>query len=226
MDKLQAGGGWTYDGGVHLMDSLVVYFGPIETVFAEQKAFVPTVTVLKDGRRVDSGREDSCIATFRFASGVIGTWVWSFCLPGVDFMRVAFYGEKGYVLDQTAGGWTHTFGGGFIPSQATVHLPDGSVMPGRDLELEYLLQLDPDQRERLFPHGVQRSVAQECHEFVDCIRLGRAPEVGPHEGLEGLAISAAVYESALSGQAVRVADVRESRIDAFQRPVDQHWGLV
>lgn len=226
MDKLQAGGGWTYDGGVHLMDSLMVYFGPVETVYAQHRAFAPEVTLLKDGRRLVSEREDLCLATFAFKNGMVGTWNWSYALPGADFCRVAFYCERGYVLDRTAGGWTHTFGGGFIPSDAAVFLPDGTQKTGRDLELEYLLSLGEAERERLFPHGVRRSVAQECHEFVDCIRLGRAPEVGPEEGLEGLAIAAAVYESAHCGQAVKVADVRESRIDAYQRPVDQHWGLV
>ena len=186
----------------------------------------PDFTLLKDGRKVYSEREDLCLASFRFESGVVGTWNWSYALPGTDFCRVAFYAEQGYVLDSTAGGWTHTFGGGFIPSEAEIFLPDGGKKSSRDLELEYLLSLDEAERERLFPHGVLRSVAQECHEFVDCIRLGRAPEVGPEEGLEGLAIAAAVYESAQCGQVVRIADVRESRIDAYQRPVDVHWGLV
>jgi len=225
-DKLVAGGGWTYDGGVHLMDSLAVYFGPVETVYAEQRAWNPPTTLLTDGRTVVSEREDVSIATFRFANGMMGTWIFGFSLAGADFCRVAFYGERGYVLDQTAGGWTHTFGGGFIPSQATVFLPDGSKLASRDLEMEYLLSLSEERRERLFPHGVISSVAQECHEFVDCIRLGRQPEVGPREALRALATAAALYESALSGQAVKVDDVLNSRIDAFQRPVDEHWGLL
>jgi predicted dehydrogenase len=225
-DKLQAGGGWTYDGGVHLMDSLRVYFGEIESVYAEHKALAPSFTLLADGNRVEHTREDACLATFRFASGVIGTWVWGFALPGARFMRVAFYAEKGYVLDNTAGGWTHTFGGGFIPSDATIYLPDGQTMHSRDLELQYLLTLNDEQRERLFPHGALRSVAQECHEFVDCIRAGRQPEVDGQAGLDGLAVSAALYESALCGQAVKIDDVKSSTIDAFQREVDAYWGLA
>ena len=226
LDKLQTGGGWTYDGGVHLMDSLVVYFGPIDTVYAQQRIFSPDLTILKDGRRIHSEREDLCLVSFRFKNGMVGVWNWSFALPGADFCRVAFYGERGYVLDNTAGGWTHTFGGGFIPSDALIHMQDGTVKAGRDLEMDYLLSLSDSERERLFPHGVLRSVAQECHEFIDCIRKDEAPEVGPDEGLLGLAISAAVYESALLGQSVRIEDVMESRVDAYQRPIDERWGLV
>ncbi len=225
-DKLQSGGGWTYDGGVHLMDSLRAYFGEIDSVYAEQKMLEPVYTLLEDGRQVAHTREDVCIATFRFKNGMLGNWTWSFALPGTDFMRVAFYCEQGYVLDQTAGGWTHTFGGGFIPSEATIYLPDGKTMHSRDLELEYLLSLGEEERERLFPHGIQRSVAQECHEFIDCIRENRAPEVDAQAGLEGLAIAAAVYESARLGQAVKIEEVKASRIDGFQREVDEYWGLV
>jgi predicted dehydrogenase len=225
-DKFQAGGGWTYDGGIHLMDSLLVYFGEITSVFAEQKTLVPAFTLLEDGSRAMHEREDVCIATFHFKNGMIGTWTWSFVSPGSDMMHIAFYCEKGYVIDHTAGGWTHTFGGGFIPSDALIYLPDGKTLSGRDLEVEYSLTLPDAQREILFPHGIQRSVAQECHEFIDCIRTGRHPEVDGVAGVEALAISTAVYESALLNQVVAIEDIKSGRSDAFQRPIDQHWGLV
>jgi UDP-N-acetyl-2-amino-2-deoxyglucuronate dehydrogenase len=225
-DKLQAGGGWAYDGGVHLMDSLLVYFGEIESLHARQQTLSAREVLLADGNRLPDRREDLSVITFQFKNGMTGSWIYGFSLPGADFMRVAFYCAKGWVLDQTAGGWTHTFGGGFIPSDATIYLPDGKTLHSRDLELEYLLSLGEPERERLFPHGVQRSVAQECHEFIDCIRENRTPEVDAKAGLDGLAVAAAVYESALLGQAVKIEDVRSSRIDAFQREVDQHWGLI
>lgn len=225
-DRLLAGGGWTYDGGVHLMDSLLVYFGPVDTVYAEHRTLAPRHTLLKDGRKVQGDGEDTCIATFRFASGLLGHWAWSQVMAGANHSRVAFYCQNGHVLDETAGGWTHTFGGGFIDSQARIYMPDGTEKCSRDLELEYLLSLPGEERERLFPHGVQRSVAIECHEFIDCIREGRQPEVDGAAGLRGLALSAAIYESALAGQAVSVADVLAGRIDAYQRPVDEHWGLI
>ncbi len=226
LDKLQAGGGWTYDGGVHLMDSLLVYFGPIDTVYAEHRTLTPRETLLTDGRRVTGHGEDTSLATFRFASGLIGRWSFSFALPGVDFMRVGFYCDQGYVLDETPGGWTHTFGGGFIDSQARIRGADGKEISSRDLELEYVLSLSGEERERLFPHGIQRSMAIECHEFVDCIRCQRQPEVDAAAGLAGLAVSAALYESAEAGVAVRIQDVLDGAVDAYQRPIDAHWGLL
>ncbi len=76
-DKFQSGGGWTHDGGIHLMDSLLVYFGEITSVFAEQKTLVPTFTLLADGSRAVHEREDVCIADFHFKNGMIGNWTWS-----------------------------------------------------------------------------------------------------------------------------------------------------
>jgi len=225
-DKFQTGGGWTHDGGIHLMDSLLVYFGEITSVFAEQKTQAPTYTLLKDGSRIKSEREDVCIATFHFKNGMIGNWTWSHVTPGEDFMRIAFYCSKGHVIDHTAGGWTHTFGGGFIPSDALITLPDGKTLIGRDLEMEYLLALPDAEREILFPHGVLRSVPQECHEFIDCIRSGRQPEVDAKAGVEALAVSTAIYESALLNQVVAIEDIKSGKLDNFQHVIDQRWGLV
>ena len=224
-DIFQSGGGWTYDGGVHLMDSLLVYFGEIDSLYAHQMNLA-ALPKPPGTSKVAYQPEDVSTVTFHFKNGMMGNWIWSFALPGVEFMRVAFYCEKGYVLDQTAGGWTHTFGGGFIASDAAIYLPDGKSMHSRDLEIDYLLALDQAEYQRLFPHGVQRSVAQECHEFIDCIRENRAPEVDAQAGLDGLAVAAAVYESSLSGQSVKIEDVKTSRIDTFQRTVDQYWNLV
>jgi len=68
-DKFQSGGGWTLDGGIHLMDSLLVYFGEISSVFAEQKTLAPTFHLLADGSRVCTNARMCCIATFHFKNG-------------------------------------------------------------------------------------------------------------------------------------------------------------
>ncbi len=73
---------------------------------------------------------------------------------------------------------------------------------------------------------MQRSVAHECHEFIDCIRTGQRPEVDAQAGLDALAVSSAIYESALLNQVVAIEDIKSGRSDAFQHAIDQHWGLV
>ena len=50
-------------------------------------------------------------------------------------------------------------------------------------------------------------------------------EIDAEEGLRSKAVSEAIYESGHSGQVVQVADVLEGKVDAYQRDVDQAWGL-
>ena len=220
------GGGWTFDGGVHMMDALQVYFGDAESVFADQRKIEPASTLLKDGSRVAHEDEDTCMATIRFKNGVFGNWTWSTAMPGVDSMRVAYYCEDGFAIDQTerlAG--THSFGAGVFDSEGRVFLPDSTEISIRHVELEYLLSRSEEEKERLFPHRVRHSIAVECHEFVDCIREGRQPEIDAEAGLRGQALATAIYESAHSGQAVSVDGVIDGTVCEFQRPIDEHWGL-
>ena len=219
------GGGWTFDGGVHLMDALLVYFGDVDIVYADQRKVEPESTLLKDGTSVPHDDEDTCIATFRFKSGVVGTWIWSTAMAGVDHMRVAYYCEDGYVIDQSEMAWTHSFGAGVFDSEGRVFLPDGTEITIRHVELEYLLSRSEEEKERLFPHRVRNSFACECHEFVDCIRHGRGPEIDARAGLKAQALATAIYESAFSGRVVRVDDVIEGTVRDYQAAIDGHWGL-
>jgi len=43
--------------------------------------------------------------------------------------------------------------------------------------------------------------------------------------LQAKAISIAIYESAWSGEAVRLADVLDGKVKGYQREIDEHWGL-
>lgn len=219
------GGGWTFDGGVHLMDALLVYFGDVDTVYADQRKVEPESTLLKDGTSVPHDDEDTCIATFRFKSGVVGTWTWSKAMAGVDHMRVAYYCEDGYVLDQSEMAWTHSFGAGVFDSEGRVFLPDGTEITIRHVELEYLLSRTEEEKEQLFPHRVRNSFAVECHEFIDCMRERRRPEIDAMAGLRAQALATAVYESAFSGQVVQVDDVIDGTVRGFQTAIDEQWGL-
>ena len=54
---------------------------------------------------------------------------------------------------------------------------------------------------------------------------GYPVEVDGWEGLRSLSVCHAIYESAYSGQPVRVDEVAAGTIDAYQQPIDEHWGL-
>lgn len=52
------------------------------------------------------------------------------------------------------------------------------------------------------------TVADELTEFALCVRGGTKPETGAPEALEVAAVLEAIIESAASGRAVELADVR------------------
>ena len=65
----------------------------------------------------------------------------------------------------------------------------------------------------------------ELWDFIDALSERRPVEIDAEEGLRSKAVSEAIYESGQSGQVIQVADVLEGKIDAYQRDVDQAWGL-
>jgi hypothetical protein len=57
------------------------------------------------------------------------------------------------------------------------------------------------------------------------VRDGRPPEIDGQQGMLAKAIALTIYESAATGQAVRVADVLAGRAREYQGPIDARWGL-
>jgi len=82
-----------------------------------------------------------------------------------------------------------------------------------------------EQRERWFPRGVRDGFALELLEFLQAIGQGRAMETSAEEGVRDLACSYAVLESATVGRPVKVAEVLNGTVDAYQRAINQHYGL-
>eukprot|EP01064_Diplonema_japonicum_P002263 TRINITY_DN11444_c0_g1_i1.p1 TRINITY_DN11444_c0_g1~~TRINITY_DN11444_c0_g1_i1.p1 ORF type:complete len:351 (+),score=64.47 TRINITY_DN11444_c0_g1_i1:62-1054(+) len=86
-----AGGGLFYDLASHTFDALDMILGPVETATGEAA----------NPRKVHSAAE-VVSASFRFASGAVGTGVWSFCAPpGTNKDSVVLTGTKGVISFST-----------------------------------------------------------------------------------------------------------------------------
>ena len=94
-----------------------------------------------------------------------------------------------------------------------------------ELQEMYLATLSEEEKDALFPYGITGGVTLELWDFIDALSEGRPVEIDVEEGLRSKAVSEAIYESGHSGQVVQVADVLEGKVDAYQRDVDQAWGL-
>lgn len=58
------------------------------------------------------------------------------------------------------------------------------------------------------------------------IRENRPSETSGDECLRDLAASFAIVESSLAGRAVALGDVLDGSVDAYQRDLDEHYGLL
>ena len=223
-DRMMSGGGMTLDSGFHYCDSIRYFFGDVDKIYAEMRE-------LKSGRPMSvlERPEDSIYVTFSFKSGVVGTWAWSVAAPGEPIVNVAFYGSGGSLHDTTASPYRifHLFEwrpdareDGYLVQQ------DGTRYTLAEIEAMYLASLSPTEAEFTFPGGTEDGFAIEIWEFVELLQGKRErPEVDAAEGIKSLAIGEAIYESAFTGDVVRVDDILSGKRGTYQAPIDAHWNL-
>ena len=211
------GGGLVIDSGAHFCDTMRYLFGDVESVYGRVFRHLGR-TLMKDGLPTPDEREDSFVATLNFASGVVGVWAYGDSLPAHAHNTVVYYGTQGALVDP---------GDPFHGPRMTGELRrvDGTARTVENLHREYLDELGPEGRERVFPLGLTDGFALEVHDFLTAIRDGRPPEVDGEAGMKAKAIAQAIYESSVRGEVVRVADVLSGEIDDYQRPIDEALGL-
>jgi predicted dehydrogenase len=208
--KEQAGGGWPLDGGVHFADLFRYQIGPVREVSALVRNYYPFRHGTHDnptGAAIPVDVEDTTLALMTFDGEVTGTWISTNAAPGSGFNRRTIYGTEGS-LD---------LGAGLKTRREEVSLGD--------LREAYLAQLDEAERERLFPHGVMDSVAQEIAEFVRACLYGSSVETDGLEGYRAEAICFALYESQATGRPVTTQEVEELQVEEYQREINEGLGL-
>ena len=208
-DKLVAGGGWVLDGEVHYFDLLRHVFGDVAEVYGRLRAFEP-VRYADAEQRTGAFRptvEDAATAILSFERGLLATFSWTHAAPGRSLRQTRYYGSEGSLDDE---GLTRK---------------DGTQLPLAEVRAGFLASLSESEREAFFPQGITDGVTIELHDFVMAVRDGHPPEIDGLEGLRDMAVAEAIYESDAANRPVSVKDVLDGRIDAYQRPIDEHWHL-
>ena len=72
----------------------------------------------------------------------------------------------------------------------------------------------------------RKILALEYHELARCVRGGTRPEVNGETGRRDVALVYALFESQLVARPVTIAEVESGAVDAYQREIDEHLGLV
>jgi len=230
------------DVGVHNADIMQFYMGEAVTVYGEGRLYEriryrgegsgPGGWYAKWAHQVpeqfEATGEDAVFGYIRFASGAIGQWIQHHAGHGQRLQGRYVYGSKGSL----------TCPGDRNGRPVRLHL-DG----GKEIVDEAILDYAPSYRlsplaaqlfggERVwtyeFPFQVTDSkiLALEYHEFGECIRTGRPPEVTGEVGRRDVALVNAAFESGLLGRPVTITEVEQVEVDAYQREIDEHFGLV
>lgn len=217
--KLLTGGGMVFDAGAHFTDMMRYLFGDVDEVTCTMHTFQSVTLDSPELGPQPMDVEDTWFSTIKFVSGLVGNYSWSFSAVGESVATQIFYGSEGSARDR--GGWMHPFQNG-----GDLQFADGSTKKYEEIEVEYRAQLDDATRDKLFPHGVENDVALECWDFVDSIDTGREPEIDGVTAKKAKCVCLALYESsAAGGKPIKVADVFDSKVSAYQAPINEYWKI-
>jgi predicted dehydrogenase len=73
--------------------------------------------------------------------------------------------------------------------------------------------------------GLDDAFALTQLDWLDAVRNRREPGASGREGLQDLACAFAVLESAHAGRIVEVEEVLNGSVDAYQKPIDERFGI-
>ena len=210
--KRDAGAGWLLDGGVHFADLFRYHLGAeARQVVARVQRFEPyryDEPVEREGAwPVDV--EDCAMALIDFDGGAVVQWTWQGSAPGQDFGKRVLYGSEG-CIDWESGLWTRA--GANTSTEALVEAHQRS--------------LAADERERLFPRGVESPIATELKDFADAVRGQGTPEVDGLDGYRSQAICMAIFESEWFNRPVSLAEIERGDLEGYQAEIDQALGIA
>ena len=195
-------GTWELDGGgvlinqaIHSIDLLQWLMGTVVEVTA--------FTGLLAHERIEV--EDTAVAILKFESGALGTLVaTTAAYPGLT-ARIAVHGDKGSaVIDDDelvyfhaagVGQETDSYGGGENHSERVMEQYGGGPRgPGAGAD----------------PGSLSMAHRDQIADFVEAVKDDREPSVNIEEGRKPLAIIAGIYESARTGEPVRIEEWKSS----------------
>ena len=230
-------GSLALDMGVHYTDIFAYLLGDLErvagsTFVAEPNRVLAPGTVAPPGiEEVSPGvmratGEDSLVALYETASGVLIQLAYIPSGPGLRWKQRSIHGRRGSMSvppDRSGGA-------------VTVQLGD-RVLSGSDLRRELNgFELDGVTAAFFGAHGTEydlpfddvdaATIGIELDDFIRAVRDRRAPEVDGCAGLHAVAAVWGVAESHRRASSVRIAEVIDGTISQAQDPIDEAIGLL
>ncbi|HEX2741991.1 MAG TPA: Gfo/Idh/MocA family oxidoreductase [Rubrobacter sp.] len=189
-------GTWELDGGgvlinqaIHSIDLLQWLMGPVVEVTA--------YTGLLAHQRIEV--EDTAVAILEFAGGALGTIVaTTAAFPGLT-ASIAVHGDRGSaVIDDDDLRYFHVAGGG----------QEGDDYGGGENQAEQVMKRygasSASSGAGADPGSLSMAHGDQIKDFIEAVGEDREPSVNIEEGRKALAIITAIYESARTGEPVRI----------------------
>jgi predicted dehydrogenase len=227
-DRQKVGSLIMLEVAIHESDLLRYWFGEADEVFG-------TTKIVEKMRRygeevVNSTSEDTAFGTVTFQNGMLANESLSYAGHGDSEIRRYIAGSKGSLTSMEWRTWV----------KGVMTTDDGKKVSSDDYTKAFISGLDQAAREKLFPSGTTNmtdygvdatdpakfGLTVSIWDFMDSVQGSRRPEVDGEEGLKDVALSCAFLESGLANRPVSVREVELSKVDAFQRSIDQAEGLL
>jgi len=231
----------TLDAGVHNADILMYYLGDVDTAFGDARLYekirykgnasgpggfyAKWAANMPD--QIEATGEDAMFGYLRFASGAIGQFTYHHAAHGLPQRGRYVYGSKGALVSP----------GDRNGRPLKLHF-DGKEISGPEI-LDYApsYRLSPLATqlfggERVWSYEIPfadtdaKILASEYHEFASCVQTGQSPEVTGEVARRDVALVYALFESGLAGRALTLDEVENLAVDAYQREIDEHLGLI
>jgi UDP-N-acetyl-2-amino-2-deoxyglucuronate dehydrogenase len=190
-------GTWELDGGgvlinqaIHSIDLLQWLMGPVVEVTA--------YTGLLAHQRIEV--EDTAVAILKFAGGTIVATTAAY--PGLT-ARIAVHGDRGSaVIDDDELRYFHVAGAG---QEGDAYGAGGGENQAEQVMEKYGAR-ESGPGAGADPGSLSMAHRDQNRDFVEAAREGREPSVNVEEGRKPLAIILGIYESARTGEPVRIRE--------------------
>jgi predicted dehydrogenase len=206
------GGGISLDVGVHRFDLIRALAGEIQDIQARTVVVEP-VRWSRDeqGRpagRVECDAEDTVYASFATVAGTTGE------------LTASWAGRGGGTMPGTGDVYYAALG---RVSGEEVAFDDGTTSSLAQL---YERECPADRKLGDFPLGLADTFALAQYEWLKAVRERRPPETSGRDALASLACAFTVLEAALAGRRVGVQEVASGALEAYQRAINEHYGIA
>lgn len=223
-------GGPILDVGVHNFYVTEYLVGKVDSVYAHARLY-EKIRINNPGSspaEVKADAEDAVYAALLFENGVIGQYIEDHAAHGQGMRNRMVYGSKGSLNSPPD-----------RSGQPNVLTLDGVGTVNNERILEYVPEFRLDKvtaalfgDERLwryelpFPEIDRKLLAVEYADFGEAIATGKKPEVSLINATRAVAIPYAMLESSNLGIPVKIDDVMNGTISAYQDEIDKDIGLI